>query len=439
MRVRMAYGRQGLALELPGEVEVTVVRKPPMPVAADPAAAVRAALDAPLGSPRLEEAARGAKNACILVCDITRPVPNALLLRPIVERLAAGGIPPERVTVLVATGMHRPNTEAELAEVIGDAWVLARCRIVNHDARADADHRMLGTASTGVPVKIDRRLLDADIRIAVGLVEPHFMAGWSGGRKLIAPGVAHADTVMALHGAALIGHPRADNCILDGNPVHGTQMEILGMAGRALAVNVVIDEERRLSFAAFGDMALSHAAAVAYAEPFFHVRLPHRFDVVISSAAGWPLDLTWYQAVKGVVAAAPILEPGGELVLVSECAEGLGSRGFRAAQEGLARAGADSFLKEARSRPRAEYDEWETVMLLKALASGARATLVTGGLPDADVGIAGVAVARDAATAVAAAVGRAAAGRGGAGSVRVAVIPEGPYVAPYVAEAGEGA
>ena len=426
MQVTMAYGRRGLPIELPDDREVTVIRKPEMPVVGSPADAVRAALDAPCGSPRLEEAARGVKSACILVCDVTRPVPNGLLLRPVIERLAAGGIPPGQVTVLVATGMHRPNEGAELAEVIGDPWVLEHCRVENHDATCAADHATLGTTTAGVPVRVDRRFLEAGVRIALGLVEPHFMAGWSGGRKLIAPGVAHADTVMALHAAALVGHRRADNCILEGNPVHGAQLEILAMVGTALAVNVVIDERRRLSFVAFGDMAQSHAAAVAFAEPHFRVPVPRRFPVVVSSAAGWPLDATWYQAVKGVVAAAPIVERRGELVLVSECSEGLGSVGFRRAQERLASLGAQQFLAEARSRPRAEYDEWETVMLLKALEPGAAVTLATSGLSAEDARIAGVRVSRDPASAVRDALAKAAG--------PVAVVPEGPYVAPYVKE-----
>jgi nickel-dependent lactate racemase len=424
MRVTMAYGKRGLPIDFPDDRELTVIRKPPMPVVGSPADAVRAALEAPHGSTRLEEAARGANSACILVCDVTRPVPNGLLLRPVIDRLAAAGVPSERVTVLVATGMHRPNEGAELAEVIGDPWVLAHCRVENHDATRAADHATLGTTTAGVPVRVDRRFVEAGVRIALGLVEPHFMAGWSGGRKLIAPGVSHADTVMALHAASMIGHPRADNGILDGNPVHGAQLEILAMVGPVLAVNVVIDERRRLSFVAFGDMAVSHAAAVAFAEPYFRLQVAEPFPVVVTSSAGWPLDATWYQAVKGVVAAAPIVEPGGELVVVSECSEGLGSAGFRRAQERLASLGARGFLAEARSRPRAEHDEWETVMLLKALQSGANVTLATAGLSEGEAGIAGVRVARDPAAAVGAALAR--------GARRVAVVPEGPYVTPYV-------
>ncbi len=188
--IDLLYGKGSYRLELDPSWEVSVIRKPEMPLLADPVDAVRAALAQPVGARPLAEAARGAKSACILVCDITRPVPNGLFLPIMVRELMAAGIPATGITILVATGLHRPNEGEELAELVGDPWVMQTVKVQNHFARNDADHVDLGATSRGTPVKLDRRFVEADVRIATGLVEPHFMAGYSGGRKVIAPGVA---------------------------------------------------------------------------------------------------------------------------------------------------------------------------------------------------------------------------------------------------------
>ena len=217
MRIELSYGRGTLPVNLPDDLEVTVVRKPAMPVLPDPAAAVRRALAAPVGARPLPEEARGGASACILICDLTRPVPNGLLLGPLVRELLAAGVDASRILVLVATGLHRPNLGAELEELVGDPWVLRTVRVENHEARADAAHVDLGATPAGTPVKIDRRFAGADVKIVTGLVEPHFMAGYSGGRKVIAPGVAHRDTITTFHSARFMAHPRAENCVLEGD------------------------------------------------------------------------------------------------------------------------------------------------------------------------------------------------------------------------------
>jgi nickel-dependent lactate racemase len=214
MRCILSYGEKGLPVSLPDDWEVTVLSKKLMPVLSDAPAAVRAALSSPRGSKSLGDEARGRARACILLCDITRPVPNALVLRPIVEELLAAGMNGRDITLLIATGLHRPSTEAEQTAIVGDPWVRERVRVANHIARDDAGHALVGTTRQGIPVRLDRRFLQADLRIAVGLVEPHFMAGWSGGRKLVLPGVAHADTIGAFHSGRMLGNPRALTCSL---------------------------------------------------------------------------------------------------------------------------------------------------------------------------------------------------------------------------------
>ncbi len=427
MRCTLKYGKCGLTVELPDAWDVTVVSRPPLPGAADPTAAVRDALDSPRGAFELSREARGARTACVLVCDLTRPVPNGLILRPLVERLLAAGVPQSGITILVATGLHRPCPPAELAEIIGDPWVQQHATVANHVARDDAAHTLLGTTDQGVPVRVDRRVVEADVRVAVGLVEPHFMAGWSGGRKLVLPGAAHADTIMAFHSARMLGHPRAATCVLDGNPLHLTSSQAIGMVGRTLAVSVVINDDRKLAFASFGEVSESFRAAVAFAEPRIRVPVPAPFPVVLTCAAGYPLDSTWYQAVKGACGGAPILRPGGELFLAAACSEGFGSREFRASQERLRRLGPERFRAEAAGRARAEIDEWETIMLLKAMDAGAL-HLYSQGLAAEDMALTAAAPVSDLAASLRKAVER-------AGSRRVAIIPEGPYTAPYVSGA----
>jgi nickel-dependent lactate racemase len=225
MRIELNYGKGMLPLDLPDDWEVTVIGKKPMTALADPVAAVEAALAAPRGMPSLAEAARGCRSACILICDITRPVPNGLTLPPLIKGLLAAGIDAQAITVLVATGLHRPNEGDELAEVVGDPWVMETVRVENHFARDTAAHVDLGVTPTrGVRVLLDRRLVEADLKIATGLVEPHFMAGYSGGRKVIAPGVAGKETITTFHSARFMENPRAANCVLDGNPLHEEQL-----------------------------------------------------------------------------------------------------------------------------------------------------------------------------------------------------------------------
>jgi nickel-dependent lactate racemase len=404
-----------------------LIRKPPRAPLADPHSAIAEALARPIGVPSLADYARGKHSACILVCDITRPVPNHLFLRQMIEQLLAAGIAPEAITVLIATGLHRPNEGEELARVIGDPWVVDKVRVVNHFARNDADHVDFGrTKGRGVPVKLDRRFVEAEIRIATGLVEPHFMAGYSGGRKVVAPGIAHADTIRTFHSAAFMESPAAVSCNLAGNPLHEEQLEIVRMLGDVLALNTVINEQRELVFVSYGDVIASHDAAVRFVQDWIQVPVPRRFKTVVTSAAGFPLDQTYYQTVKGMVTPLDILAPGGTLIVASDCSEGLGSKEFRASQRRLVEMGTDGFLRSILPKALADIDEWQTEMQLKPMRVG-RVQLYTDGLPREDHPLTGVEVVSDLDLAIRNAV--AAAGDGSA-----AFIPEGPYVIPkYVA------
>ena len=422
MRVDILYGKGRLPVQFDDGLDVTIINKRPMPPIADPAAAIAEALANPVAAPPLATIASGAHTACILICDITRPVPNHLFLQPIIHTLLAAGVPAAGITVLIATGLHRPNLDAEMAELIGDPWVLQTVNVVNHDARNDADHVHLGTTPRGTVVRLDRRFVDADIRIATGLVEPHFMAGYSGGRKVIAPGVAHAETITTFHSARFMADPKAANCVLDGNPLHVEQLAIIEMLGGALALNTVIDEDRRLAFVNFGEVIASHLAAVAYTRDYTERPIDRQFGTIVTSAAGYPLDKTYYQTVKGMVNPINILAPGGDLIIASACSEGLGSPEFIDAQQRLMDNGPDAFMAEISAKSHAAVDEWQTQMLLKPMAIG-QIHLYSDGLDAAALGLTGVNHAASIEAAVRASVAR-------TGDPSVAVIPEGPYVVP---------
>jgi len=430
MKVELLYGKATIAASVPPGCRELLIRKQPRAPLADPHSAIAEALARPIGVPPLADYARGKHSACILVCDITRPVPNHLFLRPMIEQLLGAGIAPDAITVLIATGLHRPNEGEELAKVIGDPWVVDKVRVVNHFARNDADHVDFGrTKGRGVPVKLDRRFVDAEIRIATGLVEPHFMAGYSGGRKVVAPGIAHADTIRTFHSAAFMESPAAVSCNLAGNPLHEEQLEIVRMLGDVMALNTVINEQRELVFVSYGDVIASHDAAVRFVQDWIQVPVPRRFKTVVTSAAGFPLDQTYYQTVKGMVTPLDILAPGGTLIVASDCSEGLGSKEFRASQRRLVEMGTEGFLRSILPKALADIDEWQTEMQLKPMRVG-RVQLYTDGLPREDHPLTGVEMISDLDLAI-----RNAVAAGGEGTA--AFIPEGPYVIPKFMPQGD--
>lgn len=417
MRVSLDYGRGRLALALPRGHRVDVLEKRDVPPLPDPEAALRRALREPLGSPPLGALARGRRNAVVVVSDRTRPVPNALLLPPLLEALAEGGLPADAVTVLVATGLHRPATPAELDEILGPA--LARTlRVEQHDARDRDAHADLGTSRSGIPIRIDRRYLEADLKILTGLVEPHLMAGYSGGRKAVCPGLAAVETIRVAHGPRML-----EGCvgagIVDGNPLHEDLVEIARRAGADFIANVALDRARRVSGVWCGDLVEAHAAAMAFVEQECRVDLAAPADVVIASGGGDPLDATFYQAIKGVAAAAGVVRPGGAILLCASLSEGIGSPSF----EKLLRESADAAAFELRLKDDAFFavDQWMVQHLCQAQRR-ARVFLYTDGIPFETAGellVEAVSTPEEGVEKALAAT---------AGPARIAVLPQGPYV-----------
>ncbi len=423
MRVRLAYGREGLEVELPDERVLRTLAYKQAPPLADPAAALDEVLHRPLGTPSLAGLCRGRRDACILICDITRPVPNELILRPMLATLEAAGIPRERILILVATGMHRASTRDELREMVGDE-ILAGYRIENHDGLALDQHVYLGESPRGVPVWMDRRYCEADLKLTVGLIEPHFMAGYSGGRKLICPGIAALPTVRAWHSPDFLEHPRAATGMLEGNPVHEENTWMARRTGCDFIVNVVIDDQRRpLKFVA-GEMEQAFYAGAAFVRDIVTDTVPHPADIVVTSGAGYPLDTTFYQAVKGMVAALPIVKEGGTIVLAASMREGIGSPEF--ASLFRENASLDEFMQRILAKTYFVMDQWQLEELAK-VARKARIRVVTDGLPPDVIRTLFVESAPSVEAAVAAAL------REHGPAAQIAVIPKGPYVMAQVA------
>lgn len=325
MDLVLRYGRSGLPITLPDANLAAVLRMTPLPAVADVPRAVRQGLEAPLGAPPLAQIARGRQRACIVVSDVTRPVPNGDLLPPILDALAEAGLGPEHISLLVATGLHRPSTPAEWREM-GLGCALERgIPILNHEARDAASHTPLGVTSLGIEVSVDTRYVEADLRLLVGLVEPHLMAGFSGGRKAICPGLCAAKTILQWHSPTMLEPPEAREGNLCGNRVHAQALEVAELAGGAdLTVNVTLSEDRAVTGVFVGALRAAHEAAIARVLQQCRATVPAPVDIVVTCAAGHPLDLTFYQGVKGMTGALPILKPGGTLIIAQENAEGIG-------------------------------------------------------------------------------------------------------------------
>lgn len=425
--VSIRYGKGELHIRLPKGCEPTIIRKPDMPVLQDPLLGIRESLLHPVNAPSILELARDARRACIVVCDITRPVPNGPILKVLIEQLRDGGLPLDRITILIATGLHRPNLGNEMREVIGDDWVFNNVRVENHFARDREWMVDLGqTPTDGIPIVLNRHLVDADLRIAIGLVEPHFMAGYSGGRKVIAPGVAGEETIRTFHNHRFMADPLACNGNLINNPLHRGQLEILKVLGKSFAINTVIDEARRMSFVNFGDCETSHLDSVAFVKRYAEVPLDRQFHTLVTSAAGYPLDKTYYQTVKGMVAPIQILADGGQMIIASACEEGLGSHEYRESQARLLALGRQGFLDRIQAMPLADIDGWQTHMLLRTLAVG-HVSLFSQGLKGNERQLTGVQMVESIEDAIAASVSE-------SGEKAIAIIPEGPYVIPTYAK-----
>jgi nickel-dependent lactate racemase len=329
--------------------------------------------------------------------------------------------------ILVATGTHRANTEAELRAMFGDA-VVDSVRIVNHDSRASDTHRFVGIHGDGVPVWLNEQWVDADVRLTTGFVEPHFFAGFSGGPKMVAPGLASLETVLVLHDARRIGDARATWGITQGNPVHDDVRAIAAATGVTYAFDVILNSDQEVIEAFGGDLLPMHARAIERARVVAMAPVDAPFDVVVTTGSGFPLDQNLYQSVKGMSAAHQVVRPGGLIVCAAECSDGYPDHGSY--REVLTSAESPQALLDLISaREVTVPDQWQ-VQIQARIQSTSRVVMHTGHLSDADLAEAHLAQTADIAATVAEEV--AAVGSG----ARVCVLPEGPQTIPYVQGGG---
>ena len=377
MRVRIDYGIKGLDIDISDGNLAGILHQRKMTPLRDPEEAVEKALKEPTGSQPLGEIASGKGTICIVVSDITRPVPNKILLPPILRCIEEQGLRADDISILVATGLHRPCTEEELAQILGEDLV-RRYRIINHRGRDLSTHRYLGETGRGTPVYIDERYLGAEVKILTGLIEPHFMAGYSGGMKSVCPGLAHMDTVRAIHGPHLLEDERASSGVIEGNPVHEEIMAATEMAGVDFIVNAVIDENRKPIGIFAGDLVEAFNQGTRFAEELVTSYIPEPVDVVVTSSAGYPLDATFYQSVKGMVAPLPVLKDGGTIIIAAECSEGIGGQEYTELM--LETDNIEDFMEKIWSPSYFVVDQWQFEEHVKALRR-AEILMYSGGIP----------------------------------------------------------
>jgi lactate racemase len=422
LRVTVAYGDGRLGIDLPDGANVDIVEPRHQPAAADPSGLLSEALRRPVGVPPLREIVRPGDRVVIAMCDGTRPQPRHLMIPAILDELS-GVIDPAVVTLLVATGTHRANTDSELAAMLGDlsAWPVS---VVNHDARDTGTLRSIGRYHD-VPVVLNAIWLDADVRITTGFVEPHLFAGFSGGPKLVAPGLAGLETTLALHNAARIASPLATWGRIEGNPVHDDIRAIVAEYGGVdFALDVALNRDNDVVAAFGGELFTMHAAAVGYVRKTAMQPVPASYAVVITSNSGFPLDQNIYQSVKGMSAASQIVSRDGLIVCAAEARDGFPEHGPFRQLLVSARSSADLLAKVERS-DQTTPDQWQAQILAR-IQQSARVVVHTSGLSDDDLRAAHLEQTADIAGTVTAAL--AAAGP----TARVCVLPEGPQTIAYV-------
>jgi len=362
MRVELSFGREGLPVNLPAGFEYQLLECPSTAALPDPVAAIEAALVRPVAGPSLAELAAGKRTAAISVCDITRPAPNPVVLPPLIRALEAAGIPKFSTRILIATGLHRAATDAEIRQIVGPE-IYGQVEVLNHDARNSAQHRSLGSTRSGTAVWIDERFMAADLHITLGFIEPHLMLGFSGGRKLVAPGLAAEATIKRLHSPYFMRDARAREGSIDDNPLHAELLEIARMARQDFIIDVSLTRDRQISGVFAGEPVAAHRAGVKSVSEATMQRLDQPVDAAITTGAGYPLDLTFYQTIKGVTAASHIVRDRGRILVFGACEEGPGAPEFR---DMLARYATDAeFMKAIENAP-VTIDQWQLEKLALA-------------------------------------------------------------------------
>ena len=421
MEVVLAYGKHGLTIEAPDDA--AIVEPAHTPGVDDEPGALRAALRAPIESPPLQALARPDDTVVIVHSDLTRPAPNDRMLPVILDELAEAGVPVERITLLNATGLHRPNTEAELRQMLGDR-IVDGYRCVNHDAHAHADLRFLGHTPGGAEVRLNRHYVDASLRITTGFIEPHFFAGFSGGAKSVLPGVAGDMSVMHNHSAPMIADPSAAWGITADNPIMRESRAAARLCPPSMILNVTLNKSKQITGVFAGALEPAHDAGCRFVKDSVMRQVERPFDIVVTTNSGYPLDLNLYQAVKGMSAAAQVVRPGGAIVIAAECSDGIGHGPFLELLQ--SRPDPAGLLELITSPGFAMFDQWQ-VQILAQILLHARVYLYAPLLDDDAVRAAHLIPTRS----IEGTIADLAAEFGPAASL--CILPQGPLTVPYVA------
>jgi nickel-dependent lactate racemase len=350
MRVTLAYGKTGLEIDLPDQLNVTVVEPKYVPALPDQKAALRQALLDPIGSPPLRDLVKAEDRVGIVFCDITRPAPSHLMIPAILEELAH--VPRQNITLFNALGTHRPNTQEELRGMLRDELV-DNYRIVQNNAFDQATQVHLGITQRGHEIWLNREFVESDAKILTGFIEPHFFAGFSGGGKMVMPGMAGQRTVLGNHDAGMIADPQARWGGTRGNPIWEEIREVALRVNPTFMLHVTLNRDKEITGIFGGDLDAAHAAGCAFVKKTAMVPVPQPFDIVITTNSGYPLDLNLYQSVKGMSAAAQVVRERGAIIVAADCWDGVPEHGLYG-----------QLLREADS-PRALLDTIHTPGFLK--------------------------------------------------------------------------
>jgi nickel-dependent lactate racemase len=421
LRVKLAYGKTGLGIDLPDGVDVTVVEPEYVDGLPDPVGAMRKALRQPIGLPALKAVVKPSDSVGIAFSDITRPTPNDLILPVLLGEL--DHVDSGQIVLFNATGTHRPNTEAELRGMLGDE-IVDGYRVVQNEASDRDSHVPVGRTSSENDVWIHREFVACDVRILTGFIEPHLFAGFSGGGKAILPGLALLETVMRNHSAANVDNPLARWGITRGNPLWEEVREAAAMVQPAFLLNVTLNRDKQITGVFAGDWEEAHERGCAFVKAKAMVPVPEPFDIVITSNSGYPLDLNLYQAVKGMSAAAQVVREGGSIIVAADCWDGIPAHGeyerLLQAAESL-----ESLLEMVRTPGFQRQDMWQA-HIQALICQQADVYFYSHNLSDAQIEGALLRPCRDIGATVAELLRKYGPG------ATICVLPEGPQTIPYV-------
>ena len=363
MKIRLSYGYEGLEVEINEKNLLEVIESKTVLPVQDPQKALIESFINPIGSISLKEKIKSRKKICIVISDSTRAVPTKLILEALLGALDEYGVKKEQITILIATGLHRPNLGEELENLVGKQ-IKEEYRIVNHYAKKRETCELIGKTTRGTPIIIDKTFLESDFRIITGLIEPHFLAGFSGGRKAVCPGISYLDMFKHFHGPDIIESPYTANINLENNLFHLESTEIAKKAGVDFMVNVTIDRDKKITGIFSGDLEKAFDSGTLFCRKTSCANITKEADMVITTGGGLPLDATFYQTVKGIVTAMPAVKKDGMIIVASECREEIGSDEF--VELSTLEINLDEFIEKIKKPDYFKIDQWQLEELIKA-------------------------------------------------------------------------